>query len=60
MTGCSQHKPKKEDYIELVPVKLEKPPRNKSIMDEITLQKSELEKLETVHKYIIENKQPLE
>lgn len=57
LTGCSQEKPDKEDYIELIPVKLEIAPKNKPIMDEISQQKCELEKLETIHKYVIEDTQ---
>jgi len=57
LTGCSQNKPDKYDYVGLVPVKLEKATIDKQILDEISHHKSELEKLETMHKYIIEDKQ---
>jgi hypothetical protein len=55
LSACSRDKSTKEDYIDLIPVKMEKPEKDKPIMNEITEQKSELEKLEIIHKYVIDD-----
>lgn len=57
LVGCSSDVPKNDDYIKLVPLKLDKPVKNKPILDEIGSQKVELEKLQTIHKYVIEDTQ---
>jgi hypothetical protein len=54
ISGCSDCRSKKEDYVELIPVKTEKPENNKMIMDEICIHKNELEKLNLTHKYVID------
>jgi hypothetical protein len=54
LSGCSKDKSVKDDYIDLVPVKIEKPEKNKPIMDEISEQKNGLEKLNSIHKYVID------
>lgn len=56
LSACSRDKStQSEDYIDLIPVKMEKPELNKPIMDEIAEQKCELEKLEIMHKYVVDD-----
>ena len=59
LSGCSDNKPGKEDYIDLVPVKTEKSESSKPIMDEISIHKVELEKLNSIHKYVIDESNQL-
>ncbi|MBY0281946.1 MAG: hypothetical protein K2W94_07280 [Alphaproteobacteria bacterium] len=54
LQGCSNEKMTKDDYVNLVPVKNEKPVKDKPIMDEISEHKGELEKLNSIHKYVID------